>query len=614
MTSGGGPVGAACSSAGDCTSGICTNNVCVAAAANKAVGAACASSGECVSGVCANNVCAPTCTTLGYSCGNWTMGATSLYCGSCPSGQTCNSNGVCGAATANCTSHASKKCDSGNLYWFNSCNTREDIAQNCGNNPDTSTYRCYGNWLQQQTTVSDCVDGACTQDTEWTNKQDCSAGGGLCSNNACVTDSTPPVISDLKWDGSYIYTPKTNVSLTTNKPSSCRIADSNVGYDAMSLALNTTDTVHHSGTISVKNPGDYIYYILCKDSSGNINAIPGVVSFTYAAANSSPVNPVPTPTPVSSGPSDTTPPQILDLLPASDVASAQVTISCQTDEKATCRFGTKDAAYSSLKSAMTDDGAGTSHSSKITLPAIGSYSYYIRCRDSLGNKNTKSAKISFKYVAKMPGPAISGALPTGQVYQKQVALIVYADKTSTCHYSPADGDFDSMSGTFTTVDGLMQTAPVVLDKPGPYNYYVRCEDASGVKDDSSTVINFQFASSDQSQEAPVSETSPAKNDRDSSAGGGGSAKISCLQIKAGEKDGTCDNAADCVCDPDCGINGQPDDPDCQTTATAAGNNFPWLISILVGVVAVVIVIVLVFIFGRRKNGYDEQDELEDVGQ
>jgi len=77
-----------------------------------------------------NMVCAPkTCAMLGnYQCGSWSDGCgATISCGACTGGKTCSA----GQCVSNCSGRASKKCADGNLYWYNSCNAKEELAQNC---------------------------------------------------------------------------------------------------------------------------------------------------------------------------------------------------------------------------------------------------------------------------------------------------------------------------------------------------------------------------------------------------------------------------------------------------------------------------------------------------
>src|SRR3989344_6720193 len=65
--------------------------------------------------------------------------------------------------------------------------------------------------------------------------------------------------------------------------------------------------------------------------------------------------------------------------------TTQTTLSLTTNEASTCRYGTSpNTAYASLPSTFTTTG-NTSHSSIITSISSGSYTYYVKCSDSLNN-------------------------------------------------------------------------------------------------------------------------------------------------------------------------------------------------------------------------------------
>jgi len=141
--------------------------------------------------------CVPkTCATLGnYQCGSWSNGCgTNLNCGTCAIGKTC-SNGNC---VSRCTSHVSKKCDSGKLYWYNSCNAKEGLAQDCGNDQLTSIYRCNGSWTQRETIKKVCSNNACASESAWIDNTDCAASGKTCSNGVCIAACTNECTSGAK--------------------------------------------------------------------------------------------------------------------------------------------------------------------------------------------------------------------------------------------------------------------------------------------------------------------------------------------------------------------------------------------------------------------------------
>jgi hypothetical protein len=163
----------------------------------------CAGNQSCQNGKCVSvQICIPkTCATLGnYECGSQSDGCgKTLNCGSCAVNKNC-SNGKC---VTNCASHASKKCDGGNLYWYNSCNAKEELAQNCGVNVQTSNYRCSGNIIQREAITKGCLNNACTSQSAWSNLNDCASDGKICSNGVCVARGSS-VVTDTKKDNDSI--------------------------------------------------------------------------------------------------------------------------------------------------------------------------------------------------------------------------------------------------------------------------------------------------------------------------------------------------------------------------------------------------------------------------
>ncbi len=131
--------------------------------------------------------CTPkTCATLGnYQCGSWDDGCGgTVNCGSCVSGKEC-SKGKC---VLSCASHASKKCDNGNLYWYDSCGKKEGLAQDCGADKTTSKYQCNGNWTQKEIIQNGCLNNSCTSESIWQNDVNCALSGKICENGRCVND------------------------------------------------------------------------------------------------------------------------------------------------------------------------------------------------------------------------------------------------------------------------------------------------------------------------------------------------------------------------------------------------------------------------------------------
>ena len=94
----------------------------------------------------------------------------------------------------------------------------------------------------------------------------------------------------------------------------------------------------------------------------------------------------------------TTPPVRSNGQPSGVIAggTTQTNISLSTDENATCRYATvAGTAYESMVNTFTATGAMT-HSTPVSgLVSGGSYTYYVRCQDALGNTNANDYAISF---------------------------------------------------------------------------------------------------------------------------------------------------------------------------------------------------------------------------
>ncbi len=166
--------GLACAIAGDCTSGVCDNNVCAVAACDDLVqnadetdvdcggscpacsdGLACAIAGDCTSGVCDNNVCAvPTCTDSVTNGDETDLDCGGATCAPCLDGFVCN-------LASDCTSGV---CDN-NLCSVPAC---DDLVQNA----DETDIDCGG------ATCPACLPGfACAL------ASDCDSG--VCTNAIC---------------------------------------------------------------------------------------------------------------------------------------------------------------------------------------------------------------------------------------------------------------------------------------------------------------------------------------------------------------------------------------------------------------------------------------------
>ena len=140
------------------------------------------------------NVCSDECDYMGQTrcydanfaqtCGNYDSDS----CLEWSSPQNCGANHVCenGTCVEECTSHYTKKCYANDLYWYNSCNDREEKYQECGSDNWTDNYQCSGDWTQREKIKQGCSDNSCTNYSIWENYENCSSAGKTCSAGTCV--------------------------------------------------------------------------------------------------------------------------------------------------------------------------------------------------------------------------------------------------------------------------------------------------------------------------------------------------------------------------------------------------------------------------------------------
>lgn len=222
---------------------------------------------------------------------------------------------------------------------------------------------------------------------------------------------------------------------------------------------------------------------------------------------------------------DATPPLLYYLLPSGTVTSPSAILSLTTSETAECRYGYYDVGYDQMgmRFSTTDN---LHHTVSVTLSNAGAYVFYVRCRDTAGNTNLSSSKISFTYTPKS-GQTVTGdqnpakdttppviesssLLPTGKVETGTVELSLKTNEKASCRYDIADTTFTAMENSFDAdTAGKSHTKTVTLAGQGRYAYYVRCKDASGNASTQSSLITFDYAAKTDEPAFTVSEGKPA---------------------------------------------------------------------------------------------------------
>lgn len=507
----------------------------------------------------------------------------------CAWGEDC-SDGQCVKADVSndsCIGNTYKKCYDGNVYWYDSCGRRGELYEQCGSDNELNKYRCDGDWVQYESNTQRCSNGACSGSTAWGRVENCAASGKVCKKGVCViADLVPPVIVSLAPAGT-VYNQNITLVANTNEAADCRFDSNDVDYESMSSKFLTPNKIYHSVPAVLSDYGDYTYYVRCVDTSGNYDQQSGKISFVYKAPETAPQK-------KEEADNDHLPPVISGLSPLGDVDTERVTLSCATDGEAICKYDTADTDYDLMRYQMDGQNDGTAHSKEIAPGSSGPYVYYIRCRDLAGNTSNHSARINFNFLATTdPGPRVSGLLPSGTIYQPNIALSAVTDREAECRWSADNVAFDEMAKALLTADGQTQYAIIQVDNFGEYDYYIQCKDNNGGLSRYSSQISFDYE--DPNAQVPTEED-----------------KTACDKITFPGKDGACNNSEDCVCDQDCPLTAGGIDPDCavkKITITRNQAEEKVGMAVTAGLAIIVTTILaLVVVHGMAKKPVTDDDD------
>ena len=271
------------------------------------------------------------------------------------------------------------------------------------------------------------------------------------------------------------------LSLTTDVPATCRYdATSGTSYDSMEKTFGTTGGTSHSETIFGLSAGTYTYYIRCKnDSTEAVNTTDKTISVTVKSSN---------------GTEDTTPPIISETTAASFNTDDDVVLKISTSEAATCRYSETDETYDNMVDEFDTTG-GTSHSVNLGTMAADEYTYYVRCKDEAGNKNSSGKKIEFT-VSKDEGPNRTNLAPSGTISSTSTTLNLTTDVDAICKYDTvAETAYDDMDNTFSTTGGKSHSESLSNLSSEKHTYYVRCKNtATGDVNTTDAEISFTVSS------------------------------------------------------------------------------------------------------------------------
>ncbi|RKY37034.1 MAG: hypothetical protein DRP78_02115 [Candidatus Omnitrophota bacterium] len=221
--------------------------------------------------------------------------------------------------------------------------------------------------------------------------------------------------------------------------------------------------------------------------------------------------------------SDTTTPFRSNPQPAGTLTSGttSITISLDTDETATCKYGTlASVLYDDILNTFSSTNS-TTHSQTITGLSDGeTKTYYVRCQDELNNANTDDFEISFSVAnasSDTTPPVRSNAFPQGELDADTIFqdISLTTDEDATCRYSPIQGASYANMTNFSATTGTNHTTEVTgLENGLTYNYYVKCKDELDNTNPDDFAITFSVAG-----------TQGTNNNTSTSSGGSGSCFI-----------------------------------------------------------------------------------------
>lgn len=247
-----------------------------------------------------------------------------------------------------------------------------------------------------------------------------------------------------------VYPHKVNLAFVTN-PASLAISLDGISH-ATPYVKDTLSGFHH--TVDAPNQTqdsvDYTFGSWSDAGAQTHDVTVGAVDATYTATYQA----VDTTAPVRSNGVPT------GVLPA---GTTQATLSLVTDENATCRYATTAGmTYGAMTNTMATIG-GAAHSTTVSgLSNGGSYNYFVRCQDGVGNTNTTDFPISFSVatpptVTAFPSSAtlLTGTLNTGTAAALVSDNNVYFAVNSTTTGTRTSAWYGSFTGVSSGLTNLL---------------------------------------------------------------------------------------------------------------------------------------------------------------
>ncbi|MCI5128907.1 MAG: hypothetical protein D3907_10505 [Candidatus Electrothrix sp. AUS3] len=195
---------------------------------------------------------------------------------------------------------------------------------------------------------------------------------------------------------------------------------------------------------------------------------------------------------------DETAPSITSSTKSSFSTAEQVLLVASTNEDAICRYNKNfDEDYEEMEGVLSSS-FGSGHHVSLGQLAEGTYTYYVRCKDTEENINTSGTAVSFTVAAEESDAAQDTTPPTLTestedkfLSTEEVILSVSTNEDATCKYNADyDEDYSEMSGVLSETAGTGHHVSLGQLAEGSYRYYVRCKDTEGNVNTSGTRLDF----------------------------------------------------------------------------------------------------------------------------
>lgn len=307
-------------------------------------------------------------------------------------------------------------------------------------------------------------------------------------------------------------TNETEISISTDVPAYCRYSrEPGKDYSSMTGSFNydKEKTFHKIKVVGLDNGQTYNYYVRCRDMSGTKNTEDALISFSVGSSN-----PYSSSGGSSSGytlPSTSTdiPPRIISFYPTGTLpaGTSEIQMTVDIDEPGYCRYSTTPGVeYNSMSKSFSYDKEKLTHTIKLVgLEDNKVYEYYVRCRDTAGNRDTSDTVVRFGIggVAFDPSSPSSGqetnppyrydGYPDDDMpYSTKTAVIgLKTDETAICKYSDVSGMSYGQMKLFANTNSLSHSTEVYgLSEGQDYDFYVKCADLKGNQNTDDYLISF----------------------------------------------------------------------------------------------------------------------------